>query len=81
MRNSLPRLFQLRVLRFRGDENGNVRVGVFPEGEEILIGRLGFGGVAFHVAQARAAFLPDAPVGIISGVRTQSLKRISPCLP
>ena len=41
-------LFQLRVLRLRSDENGNVRVGVFPEREEILIGRLGFGGVALH---------------------------------
>ena len=39
---------QLRVLRFRSDEDGNVRVGVFPQREEILIGRLGFGGVALH---------------------------------
>jgi hypothetical protein len=37
---------QLRKFRFRGDEDGNVRVGVFPECEEILIGRLGLGGVA-----------------------------------
>jgi hypothetical protein len=29
---------ELRVLRFRSDEDGNVRVGVFPEREEILIG-------------------------------------------
>ena len=36
------------VLRFCGDEDGDVRVRVFPEGEEILIGRLGFGGVALH---------------------------------
>ena len=39
---------QLRVLRFRSDENRNVRVGVFPKREEILIGRLGLGGVALH---------------------------------
>jgi hypothetical protein len=30
-------LFQLGVFRFRCDEDGNVGVGVFPEGEEILI--------------------------------------------
>jgi hypothetical protein len=35
------RLFQLRVFRFRSDEDGNVGVGVFPEREEILIGRAG----------------------------------------
>ena len=43
-----PQLLQLRVLRFRSDEDGDVRVGVFPEREEILIGRLGLGGVALH---------------------------------
>jgi hypothetical protein len=37
---------QLPVLRFRSDEDRNVRVGVFPQREEILIRRLGFGGVA-----------------------------------
>ena len=41
-------LFQLCVLRLRSDENRNIRVGVFPERKEILIGRLGFGGVALH---------------------------------
>ena len=40
--------FQLRVLSFRSDENRNVGVGVFPEREEILIGCLGFRGVALH---------------------------------
>ena len=28
------------------DEDGDVGVGVFPEGEEVLIGGFGFGGVA-----------------------------------
>ena len=42
------RLLQLRVFRFRSDEDGDVLVCVFPEREEILIGRLGFGGVASH---------------------------------
>jgi hypothetical protein len=39
---------QLRVLRFRSDEDGYVRVCVFPEREEILICRLGFGGVTLQ---------------------------------
>jgi hypothetical protein len=30
------------ALRFRSNENGNVRVGVFPEGEKILASSLGF---------------------------------------
>jgi hypothetical protein len=41
-------LLQLRVLGFRSDENRNVRIGVFPKREEILIGRLALGGVASH---------------------------------
>jgi hypothetical protein len=46
-------LLQLRVLRLSGDEDRNVGVGVFPEREEILIGRLGFGVVALqHVGSA-----------------------------
>ena len=44
----MPQSLQLRVFRFRSDEDRNVRVGVFPEREEILIGRLGLGGVALH---------------------------------
>ena len=36
-------LFQLRVLRLGFFEDGDVGVGVFPEGEEILIGGAGFG--------------------------------------
>jgi hypothetical protein len=42
------KLFQLRVLGFRSDKNGNVRVGIFPEREEILIGGAGFRGVALQ---------------------------------
>jgi hypothetical protein len=41
-------LSQLRVFRLGSDENRNVRVGVFPEREEILIGRLGFGGITLQ---------------------------------
>lgn len=31
-------LFHLCILQLGSDENGDVRVGVFPKGEEILIG-------------------------------------------
>lgn len=39
---------QFHLLGFCGDEDGDVRIGVLPEREKILIGRLGFGGVALH---------------------------------
>jgi IPT/TIG domain len=52
------RLFQLRVLRLGSDENRNVRVRVLPQREEILIGRLGLGGVT----------LPTNPAPIITGL-------------
>jgi hypothetical protein len=51
----LPNLFQLRVLRFRSDENGNIRVSVLPKREEILIGRFGFGSVALQDVGASEA--------------------------
>jgi|SRR5271169_5108370 len=41
-------LLQLRILRLCCDQDGNIRVGVFPEREEILISRLGFGRVALQ---------------------------------
>jgi hypothetical protein len=41
-----PLLLQLRVLRFGFLQDGDVGVGVFPEGEEILIRRFGLGDVA-----------------------------------
>jgi hypothetical protein len=39
-------LLQLRVLRFGFLQDRDVGVGVFPEGEEVLVLRTGFGGVA-----------------------------------
>jgi len=39
---------KLRVLSLRNEEDREVGVGGFPEREEILIGRLGFCGVALH---------------------------------
>src|ERR1700751_1553176 len=47
-RTSVRCSLQLRVLSLGCDENGNVGVGVFPERAEILVGCLGFGGVAPH---------------------------------
>ncbi len=47
-RNAVSSLSQLHVFRLGSDEDRNVRVGVFPKREEILIRRLGFGGVALH---------------------------------
>ncbi len=45
---SRARLFQLCVFGLGGDEDGNVKVTVFPEREEILIGRLGSCGIALQ---------------------------------
>jgi hypothetical protein len=45
---SQPSLLQRRILRLRRDEDSNIRVGVFPKREEILVGRLGLGGVALQ---------------------------------
>jgi hypothetical protein len=39
---------QLGIFRFGGDKDGDFGVGVFPEREEILICRLGLGGVTLH---------------------------------
>jgi hypothetical protein len=40
------KLLQLSVFRLGLLQDGNVGVRVFPEGEEILVGSFGFGGVA-----------------------------------
>ena len=45
-------LLQPGVLRFRLGEDGDVGVGVFPEREEILIGRLRLGLVSRHVQRS-----------------------------
>src|SRR5215469_7120267 len=41
-------LLQLRVLGFGLLQDGNIRVGVFPQRQKILIRGAGFGGVALH---------------------------------
>jgi hypothetical protein len=48
VRENELQLLQLRILRFRLLQDWNIRVGVFPESEEIFIGRVGIGGVALH---------------------------------
>jgi hypothetical protein len=45
---STKQLPQLRILRLSLLQDGDVRVGVFPEGEEILIGGFCLGSAAFH---------------------------------
>src|SRR6266851_1522912 len=53
-------LLQLRVFGLSGDKDGNVRVSVFPKREEILIGRLGFGGVALPIRSKCSCSLQTA---------------------
>src|SRR6266496_1057707 len=48
-------LLQLRILRLGLLQDGNVRVGIFPEGEEVLIRSAGFRGVPLHRVCARQA--------------------------
>jgi hypothetical protein len=56
------RLLKLRVFRFGFFVDGDVGIGVFPEGEEILLCRFRFGGVAGHGVSAT-----DLQVGQRSG--------------
>jgi hypothetical protein len=52
---------KLRVFRFGSNEDGNIRVGLFPETEEILICRLGFGSVALQNIGASEAEMGERP--------------------
>jgi len=60
---------QPRVLRFRLFQNGNIGIGVFPEGEEILIGFSGFRRVARECGGARQAQVGKrvklSPIGVL----------------
>jgi hypothetical protein len=53
--NSRGFSLQLRVLRLGFLQDGDVGVGVFPEGEEVLIGGAGLGGVTLQVVSAGKA--------------------------
>jgi hypothetical protein len=55
---NFQRLLQLRVFGFGLLENGNVRVGVFPQCEEILVGRAGLGCVARECIGAGETEMP-----------------------
>jgi hypothetical protein len=58
-------LSQLGVLGRRGDEDGNIRVGVFPEGQEIVIGSPGFDDISDeHVSTREAEMSEHANLGI-----------------
>jgi len=48
LRRKSQRLLQLRVLRFGFLQDGNIRVGVLPQHEEILIRGAGFAGVTLQ---------------------------------
>jgi hypothetical protein len=52
VRLKFSHLFKLRVLGFRGGEDGDVGVAVLPQGQEILVGGAGFGRVALHGVDA-----------------------------
>jgi hypothetical protein len=55
------RLLQLHVLRFRFFQDGNLRVGVFPEREEILVKRRAPGCVEFTLPQKIWVYPQTAP--------------------
>ena len=46
---------QLRILRLRLLQDGNVRISILPQREEILIRRAGFGSVALQLVSAGEA--------------------------
>src|SRR5271154_243429 len=83
-------LLQLGVLRLGFFQDGNVGVGVFPEGEEILVGFSGFRRVACERGGARQAQVGKrvelSPIGVlpsaapIGALVIQDLLELSRCL-
>src|SRR4249919_94820 len=67
--SSASELMERRVFRLSSDKSGNVRVGVFPEGEELLIGFSGFCRVASERGAARQPQVGKrvelSPVGVL----------------
>src|SRR4029077_2412854 len=59
------RLSQLRVLGLGCNQDRYVRVGVFPEREEILVGDAGFGGVALQGVGAGETEIRQRTDGVI----------------
>src|SRR5260370_42496001 len=58
-------LLQLGVFGLGGDEDGDVGVGVFPQRQKILIGRLGLGGVALQGISAGNAEIRECSDGFV----------------
>ena len=76
-----PVLLQLRVLRFGLLQDGDVGIGVFPEGEKILVGSVRFGFVTSECtcpAQSQASRLYyRSNVSIRTALRaTRTLRRL-----
>ena len=66
------KLVQLGGFGFGGDEDENVRVGVFPEGEEILIGGAGFGTRCLRVSH-----LSQLRLNRVSAGETEMRERVN----
>jgi hypothetical protein len=56
---------QLRVLGLGLPQDGDVRIGVFPESEEVLIGVFGFGAIALDGTGACEAEMGERPDGFV----------------
>ena len=59
---------QLGVLGLGLLVNGNIGVGIFPEGEEIVVGRFRLGTFACHRAHSRRCRCPRLPTPLLSKV-------------
>ena len=66
---------QFRVLGLGLLQDGDVGLGVFPEGEEILVGRLSFGRVALRGMGSADVEMLKARRSAASGGAWQSLGR------
>src|SRR6516225_1245510 len=56
---------QFCVLGLGLPEDRNVRIGVFPKGEEVLIRRFGFGGLALHSIGPAELEMCECPDGFV----------------
>jgi hypothetical protein len=65
-------LLQLRVLRLGFLQYGDVGVGVFPEGEEVLVGSFRFGGVAGEGVGTGQTICASEPRGKLVTIGHQS---------
>ena len=61
--------------RLCSDENRDVRIGIFPEREEILISCAGFGGVALHGVSARKPQPGQRTDGFVSDYGGKFMRR------